>query len=268
MSCIYISGRAPAGATVALETQALRSPVLASSCSALCKLALSLGGERALRLLVSDSFVSLLRGYGQPGHRLRLARSYLERLRIPSTSLLSDAGGTSGPCRFLVFSMERLSLKIYSEDAEAEPIRLVDLVAALCSLTPVPLSISLDALMDAEVIYPSQAISDMIGPKALLAISPAEQDTWLEGLPVPSAHLQCLTLNDRILCRRPSGVPTFRIPCVSRGFFDQLTTVPVARRHVQAELGAAVLCFLLSCHLLALKSSERPAASPPHAATV
>ena len=250
-----------------METQALRSPVLASSCSALCKLALNLGGESALRLLVSDCFVSLVRGYGHPAQRLRLARSYLSRLRIPSTSLLSDARGTSGPCRFLVFSMERLNLKIYSEEADAEPIRLVELVAALCSLTPVTLSSSLDALMDAEVIYPSQAISGVISPTALLAVSPAERDTWLEGLPVPSAHLQCLTLNDRILCRRPAGIPVFRIPCVPRGFFDQLTTVSVSGRHMQAELGAAVLCFLLSCHLSVLQNRERSAALDPHAAT-
>jgi hypothetical protein len=262
MSCIYLSGRAPGGVAVALETQALRSPVAASSCAALCRLALGLGGDAALRLLVSDAFVSLLRGYGSPEQRLKLARSYLAQLRIPASSLLSDASGGAllGPCRFLVFSSERLAPRLFSEEeASGAGVRLGDLVAALCSLSPVPLG-ALDAAMDAEVVYPWQALASMLSPRPLLGFAPADQDSWLEGLPLPSSSLSWLALNDRLLSRRPPDVPFFRIRCALRGFFDPLALLPRAGRRLQAQLGASVLCFLLSCHLLSLAAAPSSAA--------
>lgn len=263
MSCIYLAGRAPAGVAVAVETQALRAPVAASSSAALCRLTLGLGGDAALRLLVSDTFVSLLRGYGSPAQRLKLARAYLAQLRIPSSVLLSDAAcgaALLGPCRFLVFSLERLSPWVFSAEASAQPqVRLGALVAALCSLTPVPLGRGGgDAAMDVEVVYPWRAVASMISPRPLLALAPAEQDTWLEGLPLPAAPLLWLTLNDRLLSRRPPEIPVFRIPCALRGFFDPVTALPRAGRRLQAELGASLLCFLLACHLLALAVSTAP----------
>lgn len=252
MTCVYIAGRAPAGASVALETLALRAPSLvASSCAALCRLTLSLGGEAALRRLASDSFVSLLRGYGDPQQRLGLARAFLARLKIHKHALLSDLASTSSLCQcaYLVFSTDCLSLRAYRGDSAEPPLQLCELIASLCSLAPVPLSQARASLMDAEVVFPAEVLASLLTP--LFAVLPLAQASWMESLPPPLHRpLQLLTLNDRVLSRRPASVPIFRICCRAQGFFGQFSAaLSGATLASRRQLAATLLLFHLACYL-------------------
>ena len=251
MTCVYIAGRVPAGASVALETQALSVPSLvASSCAALCRLTLSLGGEAALRRLASDSYVSLLRGYGEPQQRLGLARAFLARLQIPKHALLSDLASTSSlcPCAYLVFSTDSLSLRTYRGDPAEPPLLLCELIASLCSLVPVPLSRGRASLMDAEGVFPAEVLVSLLRP--LFAVLPLAQASWMESLPPLNKPLQLLTLNDRILSRRPASVPIFRVFCRVQGFFGQLAAaLSGSTLASHSQLAASLLLFHLACFL-------------------
>ena len=246
---------------IALETRALLAPILASSSAALSRLALSLGGESALKLLASDAFVSLLRGYGTSRERLTLARSYLSLLQISGDALLSDltSVSTMSPCRFVVFSIQRLQLQVVSGERREPSIHLRDLIAALCSLTPVPLGDTEEALMDAEVVYPAEIVAATTTPAPLFALLPCNSERWIEDFPMLKTHLQNLTLNDRILCRRPLHLPVFRMGSCRRlqDVFGRMTGLLKRDPRSQLQLASALLSFFLGCHLERLDRRSR-----------
>lgn len=254
MSCVYIAGRSPTGTVLALETLALRTPFMASSSAALSRLVLSLGGRPALKLLASDAFVSLLRGYGTSQERLSLARSYLSLLKISYDALLSDVmlASTLSPCRYVVFSMPGLRLQVLSGERGEPPIHLRDLIAALCSLTPIPLATSVESLMDAEIVYPAEIVAAATAPAPLAAFLPYGAAAWIEDFPMLKLHIQNLTLNDRILCRRPLPLPVFRMGSRRRlqGVFGRMTE-DVLRTDPESQmlLASTLLSFFLCCHL-------------------
>lgn len=246
MGSYYLSGRGALGARLALETEPLDMSTVASSGAGLAKLLLTLGGPTAVDLLSRPRFSSLLRGEGAAENRLLKARKLLQSMGIHEEARLADliaTRGSSAPAlRFLCFSVDRLTLM------ELGPTCLLrELLAGLCSWCPVPLRE--ESVLDAELLFPPEAIGEVLRPPPTFLVKPQAPDAWLAAVPSLHQGFSHLSLNDRILARQASPRPVF-----SMGHCRRLEDVLSLRRlsrepALRPQLAACLVTFFVACRL-------------------
>jgi hypothetical protein len=258
MSCIYLGGCGKLGLAVAMSVQTLPlcAPCVASSGAALTMLALCLGGRKAVELLDSKAYVSLLKGFGSSKERKALARSWLARLGIPLDAGIVDLEKLGcAPCGFVLYCAERQTPMLFNGLSETDDLALTDLVAALCSLMPVRTSAF--SLLDAEHILPFECLASAVSPPPLFVVGPTEPS--LRGHRGMEFSALLMSLNDRMLALNSCRLPMFRVrvphfleTLVSETGDFSLTS--------SSEAGAALLCFVMACVLETLKARPAPSA--------
>lgn len=251
MGSYYLSGRGALGARLALETTPLDMSSVATSGAGLAKLLLSLGGTNAVDRLRRPRFSSLLRGEGAAEDRLLKARRLLQSLGVDEEARLADLSAARGPSapslRFLCFSIDRLTLK----ELEGRCL-LRELLAGLCSWSPVPLEAEDDFILDAELLFPAEAIGEVLSPPPVFLVKPQAPDAWLDALPSLHQGFRHLLLNDRILARKASIRPVFSMKNCYRleDFF--ILGRQESDPGLLLQLAACLLTFFLACQLSCL----------------
>lgn len=248
MGSYYLSGRGTLGARLALETEPLDMSTVATSGAGLAKLLLTLGGPAAVDMLSLPRFSSLLRGEGTAENRLLKARKLVQCLGVHEEARLSDLcamRGSSAPAlRFLCFSVDRLTPMQLGPTC-----LLTELLAGLCSWSPVALREEADSILDAELLFPAEAIGEVLRPPPTFLIKPQAPDAWLATVPSLHRGFSHLSLNDRILARKAPPRPVF-----SMGHCRRLEDVFSLRRlsrepALRPQLAACLVTFFVACRL-------------------
>jgi hypothetical protein len=265
MAYVYLSGRGLQGLLVALRAPPLPLAVLGSSGAALARLALQLGGARALRLLLSEEYVQLLKGYGPAAERGRLARSWLARLGVPAAALLADLAALGGlPCTLALLDVERQLPTLVCSHRPCGAVRLAELVPALCSLVPSPLGAR--HVVDLEHVLPPQCLAAALRPPPLLLAAASEPS--LAGPAALRFSASLASLQERLLCRGGcAAAPVFR--CRVPHLLETTLSSGASRRTCldrggerPASTAAALLVYVWACLLDGLGRSWALTARP------
>ena len=251
---VYAAGRGLTGAFAARLLLRFKCQVVASSGAALVTLALLLGGERALKLLRSRRFSPLLMGLGA-NHRIELAGTWLRTLQVPQDLWLGEFLRLRRPQLHVVLYDGTLQAPIlFGLDGSDAP--LADLVAALCSLSPV----GTRQLFDVEVLVASEALACALKPVPLLQLAPSSKPLEAPGCFTYASKvlglLDLLLLNIRpplLICRieTPSAFAGLGSSTVHEPW-----CLPLQQNELYRSCGALLLLYLVAGLLQALEFLE------------
>jgi len=254
---VYLGGRGKQGATVALRAPPLHLPIVSSSGAALASLALRLGGRHALHLLLSREYVQLLKGFGTSDERLRLASSWLARMRVPLDAVLPDLSRLACLPFAVVLYCARSQIPrfvcTHGGLVEGASFRLPVLVAALCSLVPIP-GPSRALLLDAEHVIPMECLAGAVTPPPLFVFGPSEPS--LRGLRSLEFSVLLASFNERLLTqggRLRGALPIFRtsvphlLETMLSGDDEALSSVGWALPQAATLIVYLVACVLRAC---------------------